>query len=184
MDIKMENSWRTSELKDQHTETDIQVWLDYELFSWNWWILVVFLIVPWIIWLIVYDRKILLELLLFGTLVIIATTYLDSVGIDLGFWMYPVELIPITPRAMAFDFSMVAVAFMLVYQYFRTWKAFSLGILGMAILFAFIGEPLAHALKLVYYINWNYFYSFLYYIVLGFIAKFITEKARGIEDAA
>ncbi|KAA0548432.1 hypothetical protein FZW96_07615 [Bacillus sp. BGMRC 2118] len=178
MDIKLKNAFHSRELQDTFVQSDIQSWLNYELFSWNWWILFAFMVVPWILWIKVFDRKRVLELILFGSLVVIPTTYLDAIGSDLRFWMYPTELIPITPRAIAFDMSMVAVAYMLIYQYFGSWKSFSTALVTMAFVFAFLGEPLSHLWHLVYYIKWKYIYSFIYYIITGLTIKAIIEKMK------
>ncbi|WP_305777687.1 CBO0543 family protein [Priestia flexa] len=101
-----------------------------------------FLVVPWIIiWSKLVKRDIILEILLFGTIIIITTTLLDVVGLQYRFWDYPIAFLPIIPRAFPFDFSMVPVAYMLLYQYFRTWKFFIIAQITMALTYAFIGEP-------------------------------------------
>ncbi|MBB6452617.1 hypothetical protein HNQ94_001063 [Salirhabdus euzebyi] len=178
MDIKIKNALHSRELQDILSRTDIQYWLKYELLSWNWWILVLFAILPWVIWIRIFDRKRTMELILFGALVVIPTTYLDAIGNDLRFWMYPTELIPVTPRAIAFDMSLVVVPYMLIYQYFSFWKSFIIALVSMAFIFAFIGEPISHLLHLVYYFKWKYIYSFVYYIVLGLVGKAILEKVK------
>jgi hypothetical protein len=119
-----------------------------------------------------------LETTLFGTLVIIVTTYLDSVGNEIGLWVYPTQLIPLSPEAIEFDYSIVPVGFMLLFQYFRTWKSFVIALISMAAIFAFIGEPLSHLLEAVLYIKWTYFYSFVYYITIGVLIKVILDKLR------
>jgi hypothetical protein len=48
-----------------------------------------------------------LESLLFGTLVIISTTYLDAIGLEYEFWVCPTQLLPLAPRAVPFDMSIV-----------------------------------------------------------------------------
>ncbi|MGM7722075.1 CBO0543 family protein [Metabacillus sp. Hm71] len=52
----------------------------------------------------------------FGTIIMITTTLLDVVGLQYRFWDYPIAFLPIIPRAFPFDFSMVPVAYMLLYQ--------------------------------------------------------------------
>ncbi|MDR4886292.1 hypothetical protein RGU12_01870 [Fredinandcohnia sp. QZ13] len=49
---------------------------------------------------------------------------LELVGAQYSFWDYPIAFLPIIPRAFPFDFSIVPVAYMLLYQYFRTWTFF------------------------------------------------------------
>ncbi|WP_235998326.1 hypothetical protein [Heyndrickxia sporothermodurans] len=62
-----------------------------EFLTWEWWILVVFLVVPWVIWAKLVKRYIILEILLFGTIIIITTTLLDVVGAQYSFWDYPLH---------------------------------------------------------------------------------------------
>ncbi|MED1470065.1 CBO0543 family protein [Bacillus salipaludis] len=106
----------------QHVIKDINYWYENELFTWNWWVLIAFIIFPWIIWARVVDRRKLLEIILVGTLAIIPTSYLDAIGLDVKFWIYPTKFLPITPKAAPFDTCMVPVAYMLLYQFFRSWK--------------------------------------------------------------
>jgi hypothetical protein len=65
---------------------------------------------------------------------------------------------------------------MLLYQYFNTWKTFSIALVGQAAIFAFIGEPISVTLGTVTYLKWNYIYSFIFYIVTGLSARFIIQK--------
>lgn len=171
MTEKHELMWRTREFQDMYVYLDFQGWLNYELFTWNWWLLLVSLIVPWIVWFKLIDFKRVIEILLFGALVFIITTYLDTIGEDLRFWVYPTELFPWDLRGFGFDISMVTVTYMLIYQYFNSWKSFVIALISMAAFFAFIGEPVCHYLELVTYIRWTYSYSFLYYIILGLSIK-------------
>ncbi|MFE4525613.1 CBO0543 family protein [Cytobacillus firmus] len=150
---------------------DLEGWLKTKLFTWHWWILVAFFILPWLLWAFMADKTKLMETTPFGTLVIIPTTYLDAAGIDLEFWRYPVQLIPLTPRAISFDMSMVPVAFMLIHQYSTSWKSFITFLFILAAVYAFIGEPMSTWLGLVQYINWKYFYSFCYYLIIGLIIR-------------
>jgi hypothetical protein len=178
MTEKHEIMWKMKEYQDKSVYLDIHNWLNNELFTWNWLILILFLIVPWIIWIKVFERKRVIEILLFGALVFIPTTYLDSVGEDLSFWIYPTELFPWDLRAFGFDISMVSVTYMLIYQYFGSWKSYIIAQISMSFIFSFIGEPLSHYLDLVLYIKWTYFYSFLYYIILGISVKTTVEKIK------
>jgi hypothetical protein len=180
MNENLKAALRTVGTHHENVKQDMSHWLNYELFTWNWWILVTLIVFSMIFWVIFVDRKRLLEILLVGTLVGIPTSYLDAIGIDLKFWVYPVQFVPITPRAIPFDIFVVPVAVMFLYQYFNKWKSYITGIFFMALTFSFIGEPLSHALNLVYYIKWNYYYSFLYYLVLGTSVKAIVTKVKDI----
>lgn len=178
MNENLKAALKNLNLHHENVRQDINQWVNNELFTWNWWVLVVLILLPLIIWIKVVDRKRLLEFLLVWTLVIISTSYLDAIGVDLKFWVYPNQFLPITPRAIPFDIFMVGITYMLLYQFFSTWKTYFIALLIMAFTFAFIGEPMSHLLNLVYYIKWQYYYSFLYYIVIGITVKAIVGKCK------
>lgn len=178
MNEKLKLALKVVESHHENVQQDITNWLNNEILSWNWWVLLSFIVIPTLIWVKVVDRRRILEILLFGTLVIIPTSYLDAIGVDLKFWVYPVQFLPITPRAFPFDIFLIPITYMLLYQFFKGWKAFLVALFIMALIFAFIGEPISHILNLVYYIKWKYYYSFLYYIILGISVKAIVNKCR------
>ncbi|PLR96855.1 hypothetical protein CVD19_10580 [Bacillus sp. T33-2] len=163
-------------IEDQLLMLDKADWLKDEFLTWNWWVLVAFLIIPWLIWIVVSRRETIVEDLLVGTNIMLITFILDVVGLQLSLWEYPIKLIPLNPRAWSFDLSMVPVAFMLLYQYFTTWKSYIAALLLMAAMYAFIGEPFSEWVQFVHYIKWNYFYSFFYYIAAGISVRMIVLK--------
>ncbi|WP_186579443.1 CBO0543 family protein [Aquibacillus kalidii] len=175
---------RIEQLREQTKHLNEERWLDYSLFTWNWWLLCFFLFISIIIWILLVDRKRMIEILLFGMIITFITIYMDSIGKELGFWVYPIELSPFGHRAIAFDAGMVAVAFMLIYQYFDRWKSFIIALIGMALIFAFIGEPFAHWAELVLYIKWKYIYSFIYYILVGILVRWILIKLLKVSNKA
>ncbi|UCZ53849.1 hypothetical protein LGQ02_03430 [Bacillus shivajii] len=170
-------------LRSEITQLRTESWLNYEVFTWNWWLLIVFLIVPWIIWIKFVDRNRIFEVLLFGMIAISITLYLDAVGDELLFWVYPITFIPVGTIALPFDVSMVGVAYMLVYQYFTTWKSYIIALVVMAGIYAFIGESFAHWAELVYYPKWTFYYSFIYYILKGLLVKCLMERMRKMSVA-
>lgn len=167
-------------LEDKLYHLELNGWLKNEFLTWEWWILVGFLVVPWVIWAKLVKRDIILEILLFGTIIIITTTLLDVVGLQYRFWDYPIAFLPIIPKAFPFDFSMIPVAYMLIYQYFRTWKFFIIAQITMALTYAFIGEPFSEWVELVYYFEWRYSYSFIYYIIVGIGTRALILKLASL----
>lgn len=172
----LENLKEIRLLEDKLFQLEVDGWLKNEFLTWEWWILVVFLIMPWVIWAKLVKRDIILEILLFGTIIILITTLLDVVGAQYSFWDYPIAFLPIIPRAFPFDFSMVPVAYMLLYQYFRTWRSFISAQIIMALIYAFIGEPFCEWVKFVNYLEWRYIYSFIYYIIVGIVTRALILK--------
>ncbi|WP_085449859.1 CBO0543 family protein [Halalkalibacter krulwichiae] len=176
IDNIVENLKEIRLLEDKLYHLELNGWLKNEFLTWEWWMLVGFLIVPWVIWVKLVKRNIILEILLFGTIIMMITTLLDVVGAQYSFWDYPIAFLPIIP--WAFPFEMVPVAYMLLYQYFRTWKFYILAQVIMALTYAFIGEPFCEWFNLVNYVEWRYRYSFMYYIIVGIVTRaFILKLA-------
>ncbi|MGI8383936.1 CBO0543 family protein [Robertmurraya sp. P23] len=163
-------------LEDELFVLDAKGWLENEFLTWEWWVLLSFFVVPWILWFIMKKRKWFVESLLFGMIVMNVTLLLDTVGMQFSFWEYPVEFLPVIPRGFPFDVSMVPVAFILLFQYFQTWKSFIIAQVIMAVAYAFVGEPFCEWLHFVRYIKWNYLYSFVYYIILGIVVRALILK--------
>ncbi|MFJ8268283.1 hypothetical protein [Peribacillus asahii] len=57
---------------------------------------------------------------------------------------------------------------------------YTLALVAMAVIYAFIGEPLAHWLDQTLYIKWRYIYSFFYYILTGIAVKWMVDKVVGV----
>jgi predicted neutral ceramidase superfamily lipid hydrolase len=177
---------KVNKLQQEAFRLDIQGWFKNELFTLEWWVIVALFIVPWMLWFKFADKNKMLEALLFGTFVMISTSYLDSIGMEFEFWVYPTKLLPIAPRAIPFDISMVPVAFMFLYQYFETWKSYIIALIVISTLIAFVGEPFAVWMEFVQYIKWHYIYSFFYYMLIGVTFRWLivklkenTHKAKG-----
>lgn len=157
-------------------------WIHRDLFTFQWWLLVVLLIVPWFIWWRFVDKKRLLEILLYGMLILASTTQLDIIGNESNLWGYPYKILPMIPRLISVDFGVVPVIYMLLYQYFPKWKSFLTANLIMSAVFAFIAEPALVGLDLYQLHNWKNIYSFPIYFtmtsLMRWLAVLILAKQR------
>lgn len=165
-----------NELQREYAELAIENWLTDSLFTWTWWFLISATIIPWIIFFYLLDRNRALSIWLFGIMQMLITTFIDDLGSELNIWFYPIKFLPVSLIAMPFDFSIIPVFFMLVYQYFKTWRTFSMALLGVALLFAFVGEPFSVWAGAVSYHGWKYYHSFIFYILSGMFARAFTQK--------
>lgn len=165
-----------AEMMRQLSEARIANWLDDKIGSWRWWVLVGVLIMPWFIWYKLVDKKKLPEISLFGLVVMVFTITLDEFGFAACLWNYPIEVIPIFPRLTSADYTVVPVVYMLLYQYFPTWKSFFWGLITISTVFSFIAEPLLVYFGFYIIIKWLFWYSFIIYIVMGLLSRWIARK--------
>lgn len=54
-------------------------------------------IITWLAWIVWRPKEITNRLLLAGTFVMVATYFMDAVGLSRGLWSYPIKEIPLIP---------------------------------------------------------------------------------------
>ncbi|MDF2633645.1 MAG: hypothetical protein K0R78_519 [Pelosinus sp.] len=158
------------------TEMRVQQWLQDVVFTWQWWILVFLMIAPWILWLCLVDKKRLTPICLFGITVLATVSWMDDLGTDLILWYYPYKLVPIYPQLIPINYSVLPITFMLIYQYFPTWRSYIKAMLIMAIVFSFVAEPALSYLGMYKVLKWQYYYSLPIYMLIAISHRLIVEK--------
>jgi hypothetical protein len=163
-------------LHQQLYELRLDYWISHNLFTFQWWLLLMALIVPWIIWWRFVDKNRIYQILLFGTLLMTLVMLLDDFGVETHLWSYPYQLLNILPRLLAIDQGIIIVAHMFLYQYFPKWKPFLIANTVMAIIFTFIFEPLTVWLGIYKLENWRYIYSLPIYIIKAAFIKWLVDE--------
>jgi hypothetical protein len=153
-------------------------WINDDLFTWKWWVLLLLSIVPWFIWWKISDKKRLTEILLYGTIIAILAIILDNIGTDLLWWEYPDKLFQMIPPLFPADITLVPCLMMLVFQWTKTWKTFLILNFVLSLLMAYIGEPLFIWLNFYHLNQWKLLYSLLFYIITAIIARWVVLKTK------
>ena len=159
----------------------LEYWLKYNLFTIHWWIMILVLIVPWIVWWKKLDKKRIKEISLYGFFIMFFSLILDDIGTTLAFWAYPYLLTPLSIRFEPYDYCILPVIYMLIYQTFPNWKFFVLAQYITAAIFSFILEPITVYFNIYKLISWRYEYSFFIYPLLGMLCKLIIHRINKIE---
>jgi len=133
------------------------------------------LIIPWVIWWILVDKKRVFQILSMGLMILIVATVLDGIGTELGNWSYPIKLVPILPRLMDIDFGVLPVIYMLIYQYLPRWIPFILTMIIASILMSFVAEPILEWLNIYKVYSWKHIYSAPIYLLIGITFKAIID---------
>ncbi|WHY94550.1 CBO0543 family protein [Neobacillus cucumis] len=161
--------YKLAEMKNEY-------WLHHDLFTFQWWLLLIIFILPWILWWRYVDKYRLKDILLFGSLLMLLVGLLDDIGLNAQLWSYPYKLLQVIPRLVAIDHGILIVAHMTVYQFFTKWKSFIIVNLVMATIFTFIFEPLTVWLNIYKLDNWKYIYSFPLYIAKAVFVKWLVQR--------
>lgn len=171
-----------TKLRKQIWDMLLDYWISNTLFSFNWWFLLTTMIAIFIVWLWFLDKKRIIEIVTYGLLISSFGFILDIMGVTMVLWSYPERLIPIMTPILEIHKMHMPIFYMLVYQYFHTWKSFLIAITMTAIVFAFVLEPLLVWLGIYEIYHWKYIYSFPIYIILGAVIKWLVIKLKQIEN--
>ncbi len=162
------------ELKKELNALQLKHFFEHDIYTLNWWVNLSFTIIPLLIWLKFVDRKRLLEITVYGLLILALATFLDVAGASLMIWEYPDKLLPFLP-VWPIDFVVVPVTLMFVYQHCHTWKSFTIAVLFVSLLFSFVAEPLLVKYGFYTLVSWNYLYSFPIYLFMALLMRLLVR---------
>ncbi len=172
------------EIQREFIETDSAYWYQNVFLTPKWWFLVIFSILPALIWWKVVYKKKIIEITAFGLFYGVSAIILDSIGSNAMVWTYPYKLSPyLHPQLYPYDVGVVIISFMLCYQQWNNnFKKFILfsGLLSAAL--AFIAEPIMVWLQLYQPTSWKHLYSFPIYWLLSLISWGIIKYFKKLEQ--
>ncbi|MBP2635335.1 MAG: hypothetical protein H6Q72_1242 [Firmicutes bacterium] len=171
-----------AQMTKELTQARIENWQATDLFTWQWWFILATLVIPWIIFCFIGDRKQLPKLILFGTLLMLITITLDLSGFEFGIWYYSFKLFPLGPLIAYIDISPLPIIYMLEYQYFPQWKDFIKVSFITGFVFSFCFEPILEALGLYTPIRWEHYYGLPFYILMPILMRMVVEKIYAISN--
>lgn len=164
------------------TMSRFEEWLKEELFHFKWWILLAVFILSIFIWWKSIDKSRLSELVLFAGIVCIFILILDEWGEELALWDYPVKIFPLFPPISAIDLASLPFLYSLIYQYFSTWKSYTIASIIMSVLSCFVMEPLFILSGIYQVITWKTYYGLPLYFAIAICSKSILAQIKKIES--
>ncbi|KUO77252.1 MAG: hypothetical protein APF77_01235 [Clostridia bacterium BRH_c25] len=152
------------------------------VFTPRWWILLVSLVIPWIVWYLLVYKKRLIEILIYIALLSGIFLLFDEVGNTLTLWIYPIKTVSLFPRLLPMCCSLSPLTYALIYQYFPKWKGFIFADIIASAVLSFIILPLATGWDYLIILNWKYIYSTFVFIISALISKLFIEIVNTIEN--
>jgi hypothetical protein len=175
-------TWKdVMELRIKLKEANYEYWLNENLFTVSWWLLLIAMVLACVLWWRSLDKSKIMEILLFGLMAAIFSILFDIVGVNLILWGYPIMIVPIVPPIIEIDMIFLPISYMVVYQFCSSWKSFLIAITISALIFSFILEPITAWLGIYEMHNWKHTYSFPIYIFLGVFCKWLIIKIKDLE---
>jgi hypothetical protein len=147
-----------------HDEIE-RVWADKMVFTWHWWLDVALSVLPWVLWLIVRDRKKTHSLLYVGFFSMLIATLLDMAGVSQGGWQYNTLLLPYFPNYLPWDLTIMPVVLMLFFQYLPNISPWLKGAVFGATA-AYVVEPIFIWLGVYESSGWEHHYSLPIYFAI------------------
>ena len=166
-----ESSKEIVDLTKKLHEIVLERWLKSEVFTWQWFTIVIIFLSFWYVGIRFIDRKRIFRLSGYAFFVTIVTMILDVAGTCTSLWYYPIKALPYIPRLLPTDIAVVPVTYMLAYQKFPKWKSFLIAMTVISLIFTFVAEPLMALMGLYILLKWKYIYSFPIYIFIGVLSK-------------
>lgn len=164
-------------------EKALDYWLNQVFLSYQWWIILLSILVPWILWWIIVDKKRVKEMTLVSILIALISFILDQTGAALEFWAYPKTLTPISRDVWdPADLAILPLFYMMIYQYFPTWKKYLLMHFLFSLFAVYVGGSIYQWLGIYKIIKWKMIYSVPIYFILGVLIKWIMIKLTNLEN--
>ncbi|QFT89049.1 hypothetical protein FIU87_10360 [Bacillus sp. THAF10] len=161
-------------MKETFRDHYFSYWISNDLFSFAWWLILVLNIVFIFVAIKLLDRTRLFEILTVGGLVVLLSSLLDTILIQYCLTAYPTSLIPLIPPFFTSStYVILPVLYMLLYQYFSTWKSFLIANVITGAFLAFVVENVYRWLNIYQYLQWNSFFSLLMYVGIAIVFKSI-----------
>ncbi|SHH61168.1 hypothetical protein SAMN02745823_00471 [Sporobacter termitidis DSM 10068] len=168
-------------IQKQLTELRVQRWLDDELFSPLWWILIAAMIALVVLWWVLIRREKILEVSLFAFLAAVIYMGICEYGEELTLWDFPTDIIAYFPTLSAINFVLLGLGFSLLYQYFEQTMSFAWAAAVFSAAVCFGADPLLSAAGLYRLVRWHYFESLPIYFASAVLVR--TAVVRIVETA-
>jgi hypothetical protein len=152
------------------------IWSTQIVFNWRWWLGVILCFLPWIIWIKIRDKKNTVRLLFVGLVVMIISTFLDSLGISYDLWHYNFKVLPLVNGVgFPWDYALLPVGIMLILQLKPQINVYIKAVI-FAFCTAFIIEPFFVWISMYDIAHWKYQYSCIIYFFLYLLFSHIYKS--------
>ncbi|MZQ86364.1 hypothetical protein GQF01_30105 [Paenibacillus sp. 5J-6] len=166
------------ELNVKESRLELDYWLQHDVFSFQWWIIVIINVLFVALLLILMDRKRTLSTVLTFMTGFIIVGAVDQVGKFFDLWRYPHQLIPFTENLNAVDFFVIPSIFAYMYQKFSTWKSFLIAIVVASLVISYVGEPIFVSLDMYELVRWSYWKSFFVLVGIAILMKGVVDLTQ------
>ena len=161
------------EAKRQLHDLVLNNWLE-SVFTFKWFCIIAFILIFYIVFIKLLDKKRTSKILLFGCLVAVAASIYDIFGSQFVFWTYKDRVLPIVPSLFLYSLTIIPLSFMLIYQYTHTWGKFLIFNALFTCFFCLAILPLLTKLEIYEPHGWLYIYNIPPIFISACVARALT----------
>ena len=172
--FQKQSSGLYDKLYNSHVEY-YNFWKNNIVFTWRWWITLLLILTPWIIWLLIKKKESTDRLLYAGFFVMVSSSIMDMTGVAMGLWRYPITVFPFMSQHIAFDIFALPGVTMLLIQWFRSISPYIKAVI-YSLSSSFIFDPFIEWLGLYKQLHWKYYYSVPIMFFLYLLANYISSR--------
>ncbi|QGQ47856.1 CBO0543 family protein [Metabacillus sediminilitoris] len=154
---------------------EMEHWMNHDLFSIQWWSILLLNAILLIIFILFIDRQRILLISLAFMISYALTTVFDDIGEYFLLWSHPYQLVQFLSPLASVEFIVVPSIMALMYQTFSKWKFYLIADLIVVGIISFIVQPIFVYTDLYKLHNWTYFYSFIVLFIIGIIGKMVMD---------
>ncbi len=159
------------EKEREFAQSSFQNWSSNEVFTFGWFLILAVIVITYIVWLKLLDRKRATQLLLLGSLAAVAYSLNSVILGGFGLAFYTIRLFPTHDSFFISSITLAPIIIMLVQQYTSSWKGYILwSVVGFAFL-DFVIFPVYVAVGILEFHNWNVFYHFLVLFAISILVR-------------
>ncbi|CAG9623255.1 CBO0543 family protein [Sutcliffiella rhizosphaerae] len=159
----------------KNNKIEWQYWLDNDIFSLKWWIIVLISVVFLLIFLALIDKQRIKLISIAFLVTFILVAIVNEGGYFFGLWSYPHQFVPFLKNVNAVDFLTIPVILTLLYQFFSRWKYFLIANIIVLLLIAYVAVPLFVYFKFYVLYKWNYTLSFVTLFIVSICVKVMVD---------
>jgi len=157
-------------------------WKTETLFSIQWWSLIALIAISYAIWWVIVDKRRLSQILLFGSFVAVGRIVMDIIATNAVLWSYDIRETPFFPSPFQHDFTLIALALMVVYQYCHSWKKFLVWTGVVTGIISFVYFPILIKFGFLTFYHWNLFYSFVLVFGLATFSRWVVLGVLNLQQ--
>lgn len=193
--VKLSGSWNSlvgwmmeelgkqiDELSNKVTSMRWEIWTQYTLFTWQWWMLVFLCIGIVVLFVVMIRKENLLKAFAYFGLVYIFNKNLDDLATAMDWYDYRMQLEPIIPTMLPANLFVIPGVLTILYIRSRSWKRYWIAAGGFSIFVSYVALPLMKVVKIYAEKAWNVHWSFISLVSIAVASKLIVDAAIRLQS--